>query len=144
MPMIIVKEQMKGMGMPMMDKMEKMEDHDSDSEKESSKIVRIQIQRLDDDSFLYNAFAESGEDRQASFKDVNGLYKRLEDDLESPHMREGKKPPLGSGERFKELEGELKGKVENPSAVAAAVGRKKYGKEKFQKLAALGRKKAFK
>lgn len=32
------------------------------------------------------------------------------------------------------------GKVRNPSAVAAAIGRKKYGKKKFQAAAASGRK----
>lgn len=52
------------------------------------------------------------------------------------------KPRLGSGERFKELAGKIaaKGGVRNPFAVAAAIGRKKYGKEKFQELAAKGRK----
>lgn len=30
--------------------------------------------------------------------------------------------------------------VNNPAAVAAAIGRKKYGKEKFQKMAAAGKK----
>ena len=32
--------------------------------------------------------------------------------------------------------------VKNPAAVAAAIGRKKYGKEKFQKMAAAGKKTA--
>ena len=52
-----------------------------------------------------------------------------------------KKPKLGSGGRFKKLVGKLKGKVKNPAAVAASIGRKKYGKRRFQKLAAKGRKK---
>lgn len=57
---------------------------------------------------------------------------------------EEKKPPLGSGERFKKLKKEIgaKGDVRDPGAVAAAIGRKKYGKEKFQKMAAKGRKAA--
>jgi hypothetical protein len=33
-----------------------------------------------------------------------------------------------------------KGKVRNPGAVAAAIGRKKYGKAKFQSYAAKGKK----
>lgn len=33
-----------------------------------------------------------------------------------------------------------KGKVSNPGAVAAAIGRKKYGKRRFQKAAAQHRK----
>jgi hypothetical protein len=43
---------------------------------------------------------------------------------------------------FKKLESSLKGKVENPGAVAANIGRKKYGKAKFQKAAATGTKMA--
>jgi len=50
------------------------------------------------------------------------------------------KPKLGSGGRFKALVGKLQGKVSNPAAVAASIGRKKYGKKKFQGLAAKGRK----
>ena len=53
-----------------------------------------------------------------------------------------KKQKLGSGKRFKQLTAKLKKKgVKNPKALAAAIGRKKYGKAKFQKMAAKGRKK---
>ena len=54
-----------------------------------------------------------------------------------------KKPKLGSGERFKELKKSIaeKGNVSNPAAVAASIGRKKYGAEKMAKMAAAGRKK---
>lgn len=51
------------------------------------------------------------------------------------------KPKLGSGARFKKLEGQLakeKG-VKNPGALAAAIGRKKYGSKKMGQLAAKGR-----
>ena len=41
---------------------------------------------------------------------------------------------------FDKLAGSLKGKVDNPGAVAASIGRKKYGKKKFQKAAASGTK----
>ena len=51
---------------------------------------------------------------------------------------------LGGGGRFAKLEKSLKGKVQDPAAVAAAVGRKKYGKKKFQKMATAGRKRAAK
>ena len=51
------------------------------------------------------------------------------------------KAKLGSGERFKELSGKLKDKgAKDPDALAAYIGRKKYGKKKFQKLAAKGKK----
>lgn len=51
-----------------------------------------------------------------------------------------KKPPLGSGARFAALKGKLaKQGVRDPAALAASIGRKKYGKKKFQSLAAKGR-----
>lgn len=47
----------------------------------------------------------------------------------------------GGGGRFKKLEGQLKKKgVQDPAALAAAIGRKKYGKKNFQKMAAKGQK----
>lgn len=50
------------------------------------------------------------------------------------------KPPLGSGERFKQLVSKLeKQGVKDPKALAASIGRKKYGKKKFQELAAKGK-----
>lgn len=53
-----------------------------------------------------------------------------------------KKPPLGSGERFQMLTHSLEEKgAQDAAALAAYIGRKKYGKEKFQKMAANGKKK---
>lgn len=55
------------------------------------------------------------------------------------------KPKLGSGERFKKvsksIEGKLKGanKAKRARAIAASVGRKKYGAKKMAKMAAAGR-----
>lgn len=52
-----------------------------------------------------------------------------------------KKPPLGSGARFRQLKGKLaKRGASNPGALAAYIGRKKYGAKKFSKLSAKGRK----
>lgn len=51
---------------------------------------------------------------------------------------------LGGGGRFQKLERSLKGKVSDPAAVAASIGRKKYGKQKFQQMAAKGRKRSTK
>ncbi len=50
---------------------------------------------------------------------------------------------LGSGKRFAALKAKIaaRGGVRDPGAVAAAIGRKKYGKKRFQKLAAAGRRK---
>jgi hypothetical protein len=51
------------------------------------------------------------------------------------------KAKLGSGERFKELEGKLAHKkgVENPGALAAYIGRQKYGAGKMAKMATAGK-----
>lgn len=51
------------------------------------------------------------------------------------------KPKLGSGERFKAVMASAKRSgAENPAAVAAAVGRRKYGGKKMAAMAAAGRK----
>lgn len=53
------------------------------------------------------------------------------------------KAKLGSGARFKAVEkSAAKSGAENPAAVAAAAGMKKYGKEKMETLAQKGKKKA--
>ena len=53
-----------------------------------------------------------------------------------------RKSKLGSGARYKKLVKSLKkGGARNPKSLAAWIGRKKYGKKKFQKLAAKGRQK---
>ncbi len=50
--------------------------------------------------------------------------------------------PVGEGGRFAALKKKIaaKGKVSDPGAVAAAIGRKKFGKKKFQQMAAKGKK----
>ncbi len=46
-----------------------------------------------------------------------------------------KKPKLGTGKRFKQLSSKLKKKgAKDPKALAAWIGRKKYGPKKFAKL----------
>jgi hypothetical protein len=55
-------------------------------------------------------------------------------------VRMARKPRLGSGKRFAALKRKLARRgVKNPGALAAFIGRKKYGKRRFQKLAAAGR-----
>lgn len=52
------------------------------------------------------------------------------------------KPPLGSGERFKQLSNKLQKKgVADPDALAAWIGRKKYGNKKFNQLSQKAKKK---
>ena len=52
--------------------------------------------------------------------------------------------PLGSGERFKKLRGQLAHRgAKKSDALAAYIGRKKYGKKRFGQLAALGRKRSY-
>ncbi len=60
------------------------------------------------------------------------------------YVAKGKKPALGSGERFKALEKSIakRGNVKNPGAVAAAIGAKKYGSSKMHAMAGAGRHKA--
>ena len=50
------------------------------------------------------------------------------------------KPKLGSGARFAKLKHELAERpgVHDPGALAAYIGRKKYGKKKFQSLSEHG------
>lgn len=50
------------------------------------------------------------------------------------------KAKLGQGGRFAALKKKLAGKgASNPGALAAFIGRKRYGKKKFQELAAKGK-----
>lgn len=55
-----------------------------------------------------------------------------------------KKPASGSGKRFANLTKSIAkdSDIENPKAVAASIGRKKYGAAKMAKLVAAGKKKA--
>lgn len=54
-----------------------------------------------------------------------------------------RKPKLGSGERFRQLREKLaKRGVEDPDALAAYIGRSKYGNQRYQELAAAGRRRA--
>ena len=52
-----------------------------------------------------------------------------------------KKSKLGSGKRFANLTKSIakKSDVENPAAVAASIGKKKYGASKMAKLSAAGK-----
>jgi len=56
-------------------------------------------------------------------------------------MAKSMKP--GGGGRFEKLKKDLsKQGVKDPGALAASIGRKKYGKKKFQAMAAKGKKRA--
>ena len=58
--------------------------------------------------------------------------------VKSPKKRKSK---LGSGARFKALTTQLKKRgAKNPKALAAFIGRKKYGKKKMTAMAKKGRK----
>ena len=49
----------------------------------------------------------------------------------------------GGGGRYEKLVKDLKSKgVRDPKALAASIGRKKYGAKKFQEMAAKGRKRS--
>jgi hypothetical protein len=56
----------------------------------------------------------------------------------------GKKPELGSGERFRQIKTQLsqrkqKRPVRDPGALVAYIGRRKYGTKRFARLGATGR-----
>jgi hypothetical protein len=56
-----------------------------------------------------------------------------------------KKPPLGSGQRFAAIERQAKaGGARDPGAVAAAIGRAKYGQKRMTQLSQKGRRDAAK
>lgn len=56
---------------------------------------------------------------------------------------EGKSNRLGGGGRFRQVEKAVAAKgAKNPGALAAYIGRRSLGKEKFQKLAVKGRERA--
>jgi len=58
------------------------------------------------------------------------------------YKRVAKTSKVGSGKRFKALAKSVKaGGATNPNAVAASIGRKKYGKKRFQAMAAKGKRK---
>ena len=58
------------------------------------------------------------------------------------YVAKGEKPPLGAGGRFQALKGVLKKRkgIRTPGALAAWIGRRKYGKKAFQRMAVAGRK----
>jgi len=50
------------------------------------------------------------------------------------------KARAGTGQRFRSLVAKLRKKgVRDPKALAASIGRKKFGKSRFQKMAAAGK-----
>lgn len=53
------------------------------------------------------------------------------------------KPPLGTGQRFHALQTMLSHRpgVMDPAALAASIGRKKYGNKRYTQLAVAGKKK---
>ena len=46
---------------------------------------------------------------------------------------------IGDGAKFKKLESLIRKKAKNPAALAAYIGRKKYGAQRMAQLSALGR-----
>ena len=54
-----------------------------------------------------------------------------------------KLPKLGSGERFKKLQSSIEKEgrsAKDAGAIAASIGRKKFGNKRFAQLSAMGRK----
>lgn len=57
------------------------------------------------------------------------------------HTRSGGRAPLGSGGRFQALSAKLAAEpgVRNPNALAASIGRKKYGNAAMSRMAQKGK-----
>jgi hypothetical protein len=72
-------------------------------------------------------------------QDVSRARQRAHKKRRRSKAKPNKNAPLGQGGRFAALEQKLSGKkgVTDPGALAAAIGRKKYGKKRF---AAFGKK----
>lgn len=69
-------------------------------------------------------------------------YCKTESAIKKTGEFQGKSNVLGGGGRFAQVVSKVKGKkgVYNPKGLAAYIGRKSLGKEKFQQLATKGRK----
>jgi hypothetical protein len=70
------------------------------------------------------------------------IFKGMLPNFKQSYSGENMEGKLGSGSRFKHLKNMLAHKpgIKDPAAVAAAIGRKTYGKAKFQHLAEQGKK----
>lgn len=79
----------------------------------------------------------------AGFMYVKRSSKRAKKTSGKSYVAKGKKPKLGSGKRFSALKSILAKKgAKAPGALAAWIGRRKYGAKKFTKLGVAGRKRA--
>ncbi len=77
--------------------------------------------------------------RKLMEKERPGITKRRR--ARRAYERAAKTSRPGEGKRFETLaKAAAASGAENPEAVAAAIGRRKYGKERFQRMAAAGRK----
>ncbi len=94
------------------------------------------FRQLPDGSFALDHVAVLGEEHPA-WKGQAPL-----EFTEIPHtdpVFEDREPPLGTGERFRRLVAQLRARgAEDPEALAAWIGRRKYTKRRFQALAAAG------
>ncbi len=113
-------------------------DHGINSYEEWSKIAKSKGYKIEPeggDKFSDKVFAYKD-----GVPDPQGYYKHGAQygyfyDLMAHKLKEDKSK-LGSGSRFKDIEKKAKAEGESdPAAVAAAVGIKKYGKEKMEKMA---------
>lgn len=76
-----------------------------------------------------------------AYQYVRRKTKRAKKTPGKSYIAKGKKPKLGSGKRFSALKTSLKKKgVKSPAALAAFIGRQKYGPKKLAKMSAAGRK----
>jgi len=77
---------------------------------------------------------------------ITAIRQKILPNPERGHAKHGNfmdKMKLGGGGRYEKLVSSLESKgVKDPKALAASIGRKKLGRERFQSLAAKGRRRA--
>lgn len=87
--------------------------------------------------------AKRGKNEEFEIEEAKKMEKMEKDDEEYDDEEEDDEEEMDEAYvGFKKLKAKIaaKGGVRNPAAVAASIGRKKYGKEKFQAMAAAGKK----
>ena len=120
------------------DYVSKLKDPNSTT-REIQKSLKLYLRSLLDKQRLYNK-KRGGQVVESIYK--NGCRASVRQQIMKPgKKKKKKKPKLGTGKRFKNLSSKLKKKgAKNPKALAAWIGRKKFGKKKMSAMAAKGKK----
>jgi hypothetical protein len=101
--------------------------------------LKAKEDKSDEEKSLLSALVLAKRLKSGVGEAISGLF--TDSEIDEIIAEAEKKPPLGSGERFAALTKELEKRgVKDPKALAAWIGRKKYGAKKMAQMAAAGRK----